>query len=288
MSGLIDDELSKEESRTAQKLIESDPYAKTVIDNYSRIRKIFTALKSGDFEELPENFASSIMTNIDHRAPLASTAGESTYENSFDWKSRLKNPRIWVFPAIVLLIALFLNNFQPTTDIADPSGGNNTDVPVVVNPQTESGNSEIVREPPKTDNTYPERKIMPPLPDHERNIEILSPEKQLERDIESVMKSGINISCKIEPGSKPLESLLLPVFINSGLAWNKTTLGGDQVIYEIASTPKQLLSLLEQLDTESNLKTTRPDRFEKTFDSIMQDELKSNEKIKVRFSNIGN
>ena len=139
ISGYIDDELSLGRKQEVKSLLQSDPAAKKLYDEFMAMRD---EIRQTRRHNLPHDFQKQLFdridretvtfarkfveqtTSVDFTIPLsAETKPEwqihEPAAKTSPWRSvlltRLKNPRVWVFPAIVLIVGLafFAIDFSP-------------------------------------------------------------------------------------------------------------------------------------------------------------------------------
>lgn len=285
MSGLLDGELRSDQRSEAERLLASDNRGKAIYEDYNQLHRMFDAIRSSKViaPALPTNFAETVLNIIDTRTAVAgSTETFSDYSDKADWKARLKNPRIWAFPILAILVALgitFLPAFNGGNQNDNNNSGNSgSDIAITIDP----GVHDPVVASPGSDVKEPGTGIEvapPPMPGVDQNTEILTPQQIIEKQRESLLKSGLNIPCVLKDNSRSLESRLLPYFAERGINWSKITHGTNaQTVFEVALTPEPLKELLQSLESDPNIKMSVPDLLEKTLPGVAHEQA-----IKVRF-----
>lgn len=164
ISGYLDDELSPNRKREVENLLQSDPAAKKLYDEFMNIRN---EIRNARRHNLPHDFQQKLFERID--AETVSISGKTVEQTTLvdftapaqterkpDWQTghetgsdkisskisqkpfwqRLKNPRVWAFPVIALLIGgsfFFADVFNGNRDTATV-----IDNPVAVDPNDSS------------------------------------------------------------------------------------------------------------------------------------------------------
>ena len=170
ISGYFDDELSPSREQEVQNLLRSDPAAKMLYDEFVAIRN---EIRQTQRRNLPHDFQKQLFDRIDRETVTVSgkrveqtTTVDFTHPISAEttpqwlrreavhasgqWRSvlltRLKNPRVWAFPAVALVIGLLF--YAVHFSSKDQQIARVTPAPSVIEEQTASPATRDVPPPP--------------------------------------------------------------------------------------------------------------------------------------------
>ena len=215
LSAYMDGELSPPTMKKVDALVKTDAQAKSILDGYLSVRAAIQ--RQADTYQVPVGFTASVLAAIDATAPQSKRFGGVRYETASRWR----NPRIFAYPLVVLVCALFIGLFYRSERPDSPPGR----TPFAQN-----------TEQPQPDET----RIPPPLSLGAGPVapSDISARPEVPQDLKFV--------CHVE-NMASVSTLFPQIFANYDVDWKKSTSGPtNTVVYEISVRPETLRNILEE------------------------------------------
>jgi|GEM_PF-5212003 len=261
----LDHKLTAKEEAQVKVLLQENIQAKEIHDEILALRR---AIRSLPEPQLPHQFQDDLLKNIAANSPKIAEKRSVIQPERFSWKKRLSNPRLWLYPTVVLLVAFVLSTVERWGQILHHSEK------IATNFKHDSGvnNSGVL----ETDSPF-----VPPMSEG-------SDVPKTEKNERFSQNSTLVISCQFSEEAlkqKYMHRILAENDISSVVKTNGIT---SDVTYEMEVTPIQLVTLLDLMraDEDSVVELSIPSTLSALFErspTASSSLFEASEMIKVRF-----
>ncbi|MCL2305207.1 MAG: hypothetical protein FWC43_07680 [Planctomycetaceae bacterium] len=225
LSAYLDDELSPQNKKKVEALVETNAQAKSILEGYISVRKAIQRGANTLQHKVPAGFTASVLASIDAATPQSKVFESTRYKTLARWK----NPRVFAWPLVILICALFVGVFyRPHTSDTTSSIAQN---------------KQDYEKPTISPSVEEEPNIPAPLSGEAGSVS--QPEISVQPE-----KTDIRFVCRVENATTDFKTLFNRVFAKHKVVSNCLT-SEVGTVYEITVTPETLRKILEDFRANS-------------------------------------